>query len=447
VVDTPAPLDDRPPRQGDDVARATPAPLAAADRPAAWPADPFAALADATDDVNDVAVAAGPGSAPAETPVGAGTGAEAAAGPVSSDSLESFDAVLSRIASTLGDVDDVLGRVATAAAATLGGANGSAPAAPAALAGPGHPPAPGSAPDSTPSPDEAVDEPGRPPVSGQDADTGPGDTGSADTGPAATDLGDTGPAATGPADSNLGDMGPADIASKAAMFLAGTVSGTGDATLDALRRAGLDEDTVAAVAAGLRRGGSLEALLLEAFGRLGAAPPLPRRVGSLLVVAGAGAQARELAGAAAVEMGSDPAEVAVASLDPRAEGVVPGQACVRSAEEAAELAPGWRRSRAAVVVVDAPVTDTHRSWATHVITSLRPTAVWGIVDATHKAEDIGAWAHALGGIDALAVENLGASVSPATVLRVGIPVARLDGRPASASRWTATIVDRMDPCT
>ena len=115
-----------------------------------------------------------------------------------------------------------------------------------------------------------------------------------------------------------------------------------------------------------------------------------------------------------------------------------------TAEDAAELAPGWRRSRPAVVVVDAAVTGSPRSWATHLIASLRPTAVWGVVESTAKTEDIHAWAEALGGIDALALENLEATVSPASALAVGIPVARIDGQPATAARWVAAIVDRPD---
>ncbi len=127
--------------------------------------------------------------------------------------------------------------------------------------------------------------------------------------------------------------------------------------------------------------------------------------------------------------------------------MVTGRLLVRSAEDAAELAPGWRRLGPAVVVIDAPVTGPERSWATHLIAALRPTAVWGVVDATAKAEDIAAWAEALGGIDALALENLEATVSPASALGVGIPVARIDGQPATAARWVAAIVDRMAPCT
>ena len=69
-----------------------------------------------------------------------------------------------------------------------------------------------------------------------------------------------------------------------------------------------------------------------------------------------------------------------------------------------------------------------------------------MIDATAKSEDVTAWAGALGGLDALAVDNLDATVSPAASLASGIPVARLDGHPANAARWTATIVDRVNPC-
>jgi len=226
--------------------------------------------------------------------------------------------------------------------------------------------------------------------------------------------------------------------------------GPADTTVAALRRVGLEQSVVTAVAEGLDRGGDLEsllleALLLEAFGGLTPAPPLPRRAGSLLVVVGAGVPARRLAAALADEIGVDPVEVPFASRDASAYTVVTGKLLVRSAEDAAELAPGWRRSKPAVVAVDAAVTGTERSWASHVIASLRPTAVWGVVDATSKTEDVAAWVQALGGIDALAVENLDATVSPAAALGLGIAVARIDGQPATAARWVATIVDRVDP--
>jgi hypothetical protein len=166
-----------------------------------------------------------------------------------------------------------------------------------------------------------------------------------------------------------------------------------------------------------------------------------------MVVVGAGAPARRLAAAVAGEIGIDPADVPFASLDPEAYMVATGTLLVRSAEEAAEHAPGWRRAHTAVVVVDAPVAAGERAWATHLIAALRPTAVWGVVDATSKTHDIEAWAANLGGIDALALENTGATVSPAASLALGIPVARLNGQPATAARWVATVVDQVRPCT
>jgi hypothetical protein len=214
--------------------------------------------------------------------------------------------------------------------------------------------------------------------------------------------------------------------------------------LVALRRAGLGEDVIGPVSEGLGRGTDLETLLLEAFARLVPAPPPPRRAGSLLVVVGAGDQARCLATTLAAEIGADPDMVPFACLDADSRAAVANRLVVHTAEEAGEFAPGWRRSRPAVVVVDAPVTSNVRSWATHLITALRPTAVWGIVDATCKTEDICSWASALGGMDALALANLGATVSPGTALGVGIPVARLDGRSATAECWAATVSDAID---
>jgi hypothetical protein len=220
-----------------------------------------------------------------------------------------------------------------------------------------------------------------------------------------------------------------------------------DPRAEGLRRAGLDETTVRSVCEGLRSGTGLEALLLEAIGPLVSSPALPRLPGSLLVVVGAGPVARRLGAAVAGEMGVDPALVPYASRHGDAYAVATGPLLVRCAEDAAERAPGWRRSEPAVVVVDAAVAGSDRAWAGHLIAALRPTAVWAVVDATSKTEDIAAWADDLGGIDAVALENLDATVSPASALGLGLPVARLDGQPATATRWVATIVDRVGPCT
>ena len=254
-----------------------------------------------------------------------------------------------------------------------------------------------------------------------------------------------------------------DIAAGAALFLAEASSpapgsgpvlpaaGAADdaelALMEALRRTGLDDSVVEAVAEGLHRGENLDAALLAAFGSLSPAPPLPRLIGSLLVVVGPGGSATRLARALAGEMGIDGAGIPFASRDAGAHVHGTGRLLVRTVEDAAEAAPGWRRSSPALVVVDATVGGPDRGWARDLIAAVRPTAVWAVVEATAKSEDIAAWAHDLGGLDALALENLTATVSPASALGTGVAVARLDGQPASASRWVATIVDRVDPCT
>lgn len=213
---------------------------------------------------------------------------------------------------------------------------------------------------------------------------------------------------------------------------------------EALRHAGLEDAWAGSISEGLRQGGDLRSLLLHMFADLPPAPPVPRRAGSLLVVVGEGASARRLAAALADEIGGDSTAVPFASCQAGAHVFATGKLLVRSAEDAAELAPVWRREHAAVVVVDSAVTSVERSWANHMIAALRPTAVWGVVDATCKTEDVAEWARSLGGIDALALSNFNLTASPAAALGAGIPVARIDGQPATASRWVASVMVRVE---
>ena len=209
--------------------------------------------------------------------------------------------------------------------------------------------------------------------------------------------------------------GTEEVASKAAMLLAQNLArpnaGDGaprpwkptftlssEAAIEALTRTGFGDDIVGPVAEGLALGRDLESLLLEAFAGLTPPPPPPRRAGSLLVVVGAGHRAQRLAASVAEEIGVDQRDVAFSSRHAKSSAA---KAAVRSAAtervvgtavEAAERAPSWRRSQPAVVAVDAPVESAERAWANHLIASLRPTAVWGVVDSTCKAEDVASWA-------------------------------------------------------
>jgi hypothetical protein len=69
--------------------------------------------------------------------------------------------------------------------------------------------------------------------------------------------------------------------------------------------------------------------------------------------------------------------------------------------------------------------------------------VWGAVEATRKPEDLYEWGEQLGGLDALGVTDVDGTVSPAAVLQCGIPVGRLEGRPATPLSWASLLAPRL----
>ena len=174
------------------------------------------------------------------------------------------------------------------------------------------------------------------------------------------------------------------------------------------------------------------------------APPLPQGRGSVIVVAGAREAALLLARQLTAELGLDPDGLMLASPSYRGR-TIPLQRRVTGVEDAAEARSSWRRrSRPTVVAIDAP-TGQRGEWARQVIDALEPTAVWGAVDATRKPEDLFEWSEQLGGFDALGVTNLDDTVSPAAVLQCGVPVGRLEGRPATPLLWASLLAARLTP--
>ena len=210
----------------------------------------------------------------------------------------------------------------------------------------------------------------------------------------------------------------------------------------ALYRAGFNPSMVAKIEGVVAEEG-LESALLRLFDELPEAPRLPRRNGSLVVVVGAGRRAAAEATRIASEVGVDPAGGAFA-CERRPVWPTTEELVIHSAEDAMELAPGHRRGRIGVVAVDTPVGASSTVWARHVIHALRPTLVVGVVDAMYKNEDIDCWVRALGGVDTLVVDNTEVTTSPARVLDLEVPVSRLGEQPASAARWTATILDCVE---
>lgn len=185
--------------------------------------------------------------------------------------------------------------------------------------------------------------------------------------------------------------------------------------------------------------------LLRLLERVPRPDRLPSGPGSVIVVLGTRDDARTVAGHLAGELRIGPDSIALAA--PRfGRCDVPADRRITCREHADDRRRAWRRRRRpTVVAVDSPVSldATRGDWARHVVDALEPSMVWGVVDATRKTEDIAAWCDLVGGVDALAVRDLGATASPAAVLGAGIPVGLIDGEVASPARWVAVLTERI----
>lgn len=113
-------------------------------------------------------------------------------------------------------------------------------------------------------------------------------------------------------------------------------------------------------------------------------------------------------------------------------------------EQAASQRRSWRRTtRPTLVVVDEPVAVRGTGWTRHVLDALEPAAVWAVVDAQRKPEDVVAWAERIGGVDAVALDGTATTASPAAILATGLPVGLIDGHAATPARWAAVLDERL----
>jgi hypothetical protein len=185
------------------------------------------------------------------------------------------------------------------------------------------------------------------------------------------------------------------------------------------------------------------ASLMEALRSLPVAAPVPAAPGAVVVVVGERDHALALARDLASELGIAEDEVALAAEGDGGEGVAPG--CLLPTVPAVvdeRCSARWRR-RPSIVALAAPVRPRSTTFCRRALEALEPTTTWAAVSASAKPEDVMAWSESLGGVDALAIDGVDDTSSPASVLGTGIPVARLDGRPASAALWTALLLERL----
>lgn len=207
-----------------------------------------------------------------------------------------------------------------------------------------------------------------------------------------------------------------------------------------LRQTGLPDNDVVQVLRALDEGRRYMDLLVEVFRQAPVPPALPSTPGAVVAVVGTRAAATRSAARIATDLGLPPASVVTipesntpgARRNGAPDQRPPLQAAISSGSGSSPASP-------VVVTVRSAMTGASRLRAAHMLATIAPAAVWGVADATAKPEDVTAWATALGGLDALVVTNVAATVSPAAILRCGIPVARLDGLAATPEHWAATI--------
>jgi hypothetical protein len=191
--------------------------------------------------------------------------------------------------------------------------------------------------------------------------------------------------------------------------------------------------------------GLYAALTRSLSDRLAPAPDAPAEPGSVLVVVGPGPETLAAARSLAVSLRLDPAAVQWAT---------PGDAALLAPEHSriTTLETATARQRASeragtvtIVAVDAPLRTGGGTWLTHMLSIWAPEAVWGVVDATRKLEDVVPWLDGLPRLDAVMIQDTDATADPAAVLsHLTAPVARIDGARATAHRWASLLCERLE---
>jgi hypothetical protein len=174
------------------------------------------------------------------------------------------------------------------------------------------------------------------------------------------------------------------------------------------------------------------------------APELPTGAGEVLFVVGPGVETLRAARTLAATLRLDPDRVQwatrgdLASLAPQSSRMTTIDAAIERRADA--VAAGT----VTIVAVDAPMrTDAY--WMAQMLAVWTPVAVWAVVEATRKPEDLEPWIDGLPQVDALIVQDTDLSADPAAVLRrLTAPVGLVDGVRATPHRWASLLCERLE---
>jgi hypothetical protein len=178
--------------------------------------------------------------------------------------------------------------------------------------------------------------------------------------------------------------------------------------------------------------------------RLPKAPELPNGAGEVLFLVGPGVETLRTAQTLAASLRLHPDRVQwatrgdLAGLAPESSRVTTVGAAMNRRDDAAVA------GTLTIVAVDAPMrADAY--WTAQMLAIWNPVAVWAVVEATRKPEDLEPWLARLPQVDAIVVQDTDLSVDPAAVLRrVDAPVALLDGARATPHRWASLLCERLE---
>jgi hypothetical protein len=174
------------------------------------------------------------------------------------------------------------------------------------------------------------------------------------------------------------------------------------------------------------------------------APELPNGAGEVLFLVGPGIETLRTAQTLAASLRLDPDRVQwatrgdLAGLAPECSRVTTVGAAMNRRDDAAVA------GTVTIVAVDAPMrADAY--WTAQMMAIFNPVAVWAVVEATRKPEDLEPWLGRLPQVDAIVVQDTDLSVDPAAVLRrVDAPVALIDGARATPHRWASLLCERLE---
>ncbi|MCU1492025.1 MAG: hypothetical protein JWM85_3430 [Acidimicrobiaceae bacterium] len=185
------------------------------------------------------------------------------------------------------------------------------------------------------------------------------------------------------------------------------------------------------------------ALSLEA---LPPAPEVPALADAVVVTTGPRGAALELAKALACRLGLGDEALLVLGAGPAARQSSGGPRRYASALKLATAVAERRiAGRSSVVVVELPDDLSDLVQLHDAVAATRPEQVWASVPANTSVAQLARLAEHAGGLEALALADLDDAERPAELLTCDIPVAFLDGRPASALLWAARLLEERAP--